>query len=350
MKRKHNLITLYLRPSICLSATMEQIAETFLEAQDDFHTLLQGEGCVEEFSDDIAEETVNRLLSLASTAQRTEEWYKQGQQVLSASQFATLFKSPRTRAQLVVEKAKVVLTPPSAPRLCCASMDIRPFDWGIRFEPVVKAIYEHTTKTRLADLGRLIHPTISGLAASPDGLVVEDLPESLQKRKGRFVEFKAPITRQINDQVPEDYMKQMQIQMEVGDVSFCDYFEVSFLSPYGLKEFIAPSDPLDLKGQLFLIGEAETDRPLRYEYPPINDFTWTPTLSETEVILETIPWFCKRTFLKTIPRSKCWFESVKPAMQRFWEDVEQARLGNFVVPESTRKKKEIICEVMDEPN
>jgi hypothetical protein len=324
---------------------MEQIGETFLNAQEHFKSLIEAESS--DFFN--ADEAVERLLSLLSTAQRTEEWYKQGQQVLSASQFATLFKSARTRAQLVLEKAKIVTTPLPPPRLCCSSVDIRPFDWGIRFEPVVKAIYESITRTRLADLGRLIHPTIPNLAASPDGLVVEDLGDK-DKRKGRFVEFKAPITRQINDQVPEDYYKQMQIQMEVGDVTLCDYFEVSFISPYGMKEFIAPSETENFvaKGQLFLIGELETDRPLRYEYPPINNMTWMPTLSQHEFILETIPWFCKKTFMKTVPRSKLWFESVKPAIQAFWEDVEKAKRGDFVLPESTRKKKEVVCEIMDE--
>ena len=90
------------------------------------------------------------------------------------------------------------------------TQDLNPFTWGIRFEPIVKQIYQALTGTRVVDLGRLKHKTDKRLAASPDGLIIEG-PD---QRLSRFVEFKAPVTRKILSIVPEDYMAQMQIQME----------------------------------------------------------------------------------------------------------------------------------------
>ena len=72
------------------------------------------------------------------------------------------------------------------------------------------------TNCQTTDLGRIRHPTEARLAASPDGIVVSG------DRTGRLVEFKAPITRVLNQKVPEDYFMQMQLQMEVTQVEECD--------------------------------------------------------------------------------------------------------------------------------
>jgi hypothetical protein len=46
-------------------------------------------------------------------------------------------------------------------------------------------------------------------------------------------------------------------------------------------------------------------------------------------------------------RDEVWFASLKPKIDEFWADVEKAKLGEFTVPESTRKKKEVVCEIVD---
>lgn len=294
---------------------------------------------------------VQALLDRPQMQQRSEEWYADADQILTASQFSTLFKSARTRGQLVLEKAGVTQKAPRSNRLACKAEDSSPFDWGIRFEPVVKQMYCDITKTDLAELGRLRHQTEKHLAASPDGLVVKDLSGSEMSRVGRFVEFKAPVTRVLTRKVPEDYYMQMQIQMEVGDVNTCDYFEVKFKSAYGKKQENSPhsvSDPY--YGIVLVIGSAETEEATRYEFSPLNVTSWSPsTLSEGEKVLQEIPWSSSDWWLVTVNRSKSWFESVKPAIESFWLDVEKARQGLFVLPESTRKPKQVVCLLVDEP-
>ena len=175
-----------------------------------FYGLTKEKFFMAEIAESPAEDSVSRLLGQASTAQRTLEWYKQGQEVLTASQFATILKGARTRGHLVVEKSTPITTI-SKKYLCVRTEDIRAFDWGIRFEPVIKQLYENITSSKVADLGRLIHPTDKNLAASPDGLVTDG------QKKGYLVEFKAPISRVITEEVPKDYWMQMQIQMEVAN-------------------------------------------------------------------------------------------------------------------------------------
>jgi len=87
------------------------------------------------------------ILARKSVEQRTAAWYAQAATVLTASEFYTIFRKTRARALLAHAKAK----PPTPEELAnkhslpltSASEYMSAFDWGIRFEPVVKQIYEH---------------------------------------------------------------------------------------------------------------------------------------------------------------------------------------------------------------
>jgi hypothetical protein len=289
---------------------------------------------------------IERLLSTPQIEQRTEAWYLDAAGLLSASQFNTILKSGRTRGQLVLQKAS--MEPPDSlqRKTCSLTKDLTAFTWGIRFEPIIKQVYQDLTNTKVVDLGRLRHPTDSRLAASPDGLVVEGPPECY----GRFVEFKAPVTRKILSVIPEDYMAQMQIQMEVGGVEQCDYLEVKFNSGYGSKPMLEEKDTgAKYYGILYLIGDAASAEPLRYEYGPLNDRSWTPTnLKDDEIVIEMIPWWTSEWYTTTVGRSRSWFASVQPAIASFWNDVEKARRDEFILPVSKRQKKDPVCMITDE--
>lgn len=332
------------------------ILSTFLNAYTDLAKLIQAKRFCTTTSWTEEERTANiqRLLQTPQIEQRTDEWYQDALGLLSASQFNTILKSGRTRGHLVLQKAAKEPIDQSQRRTVVLTQDLNPFTWGIRFEPVVKQIYQSLTGTRVVDLGRLRHSTDSRMAASPDGLVVE----GPSIRLGRFVEFKAPVTRKILSIVPEDYGAQMQIQMEVGQVEECDYLEVKFESQYGIKTSpvtIPSTNPSLVEkwffGHIFVIGSLETYEPVRYEYSPLNDTTWKPTLaSDNEVIVEIIPWWTTTWYMTTVGRSRQWFASVQPAIQAFWEDVEKAKQGTFELPASQRKAKETVCLIQpDEP-
>ena len=325
------------------------ILTTFLNSYADLAKLVQTKRfrTASNWSQEDRIANIQRLLETPQIEQRTEEWYQDALGLLSASQFNTILKSGRTRGHLVLQKAAKEPIDQSQRRTVVLTQDLNPFTWGIRFEPVVKQVYQSLTGTRVAELGRLRHSTNRHLAASPDGMVVEGPPIRL----GRFVEFKAPVTRKILSIVPDDYGAQMQIQMEVGEVEECDYLEIKFESQYGMKTppAVIPStnpslNPTWFYGHIFLVGSFETCEPIRYEYSPLNDTEWKPTLqSETECIVEVIPWWTTTWWLSTVGRSKTWFESVQPAMKLFWEDVEKAKQGLFELPVSQRKAKETVC-------
>jgi len=289
---------------------------------------------------DQRETNIARLLTQPQVEQRTDAWYLEAQNMITASQFSIILQDGLTRGRLVVEKASGNVDT-SQRKTVVQTMDLNPFTWGIRFEHVVKQIYCHLTNTTVKDMGRLKHRTDPRLAASPDGMVTEGPSE----RRGRFVEFKAPVTRKLLQVVPKDYIVQMQIQMEVGEVEECDYLEVKFNSSFGTKT-IQPHENPKYLGQIHIISKG--DIPVRYEYSPLNVIDWIPKLEEGEEILETVPWTTSEFYLTTVGRSRAWFASTQPAIESFWKDVALAKEGTFILPESSRKRKISSCMIVDD--
>lgn len=301
--------------------------------------ILQNNKRKREVSTDTAtKEVLDELINRKQIEQRTPEWYAQMSSILSASELGSLFASVRTRAQLVVSK-----TQPRAQRnqpLATPSDSMTAFDWGIRFEPVVKQIYQHKYDATIKELGRLIHPTYTKCSASPDGLIY-DCPNS--ERVGRLVEIKCPVTRQIDGTIPKDYYAQIQMQLHVTGLNECEYVEAAFSSKYNnIPEKIGPNL---YNGYVAVIrypeiSDATQNQEFYYIYSPVNTADdWTPEIRENEEIVEIIPWRLNHWHEQIVSRSEEWWSSIKPMIDLFWDDVEKARRGEFVVPESTRPSK-----------
>ena len=285
----------------------------------------------------VHKDVLDNLLNRKQIEQRTPAWYAQMTTILSASELGRLFASPRERGKLVMSKIESPL--PRSQQLATLSDHMSAFDWGIRFEPVVKQIYEFKYGTQLKELGRLIHETDPRCSASPDGLVY-DCPNGI--RTGRLIEIKCPVTREIDDNIPKDYYSQMQMQLHVTGLQHCDYVEAVFSSKYKSANNIKVEGPSQYNGNVILIRYAAStsDQEFYYVYSPINcSDDWTPDLREGEEIVEVIPWRLMDWSEHLVVRNEEWWLSLKPVMDAFWEDVGKARKGEFVVPESTRPAK-----------
>ena len=274
---------------------------------------------------------MDTLLGRPQIPQRTPAWYAQGKEVLTASEFATLFGSPRAFSQLVMSKVPVVAaaaTTPYTNRLACMTCEMGPFDWGIRFEPVVKQYLERIWGTQIAESGRLLHPTDSRLAASPDGLI---LAATDPRRVGRLIEIKCPITRKVGAGVPFEYWCQMQLQMEVTGVDECEYVEVKLQSIQKMETELSGGATPD--GFLWLIQAPSTV--MAYAYTEEERVTAEEAGWE---VIETIPWRVAEMWTKTVPRDHVWFSGTADVRDKFWNDVTSARAGTFTLPESIRPR------------
>lgn len=298
----------------------------------------------EQYSKEILDELLNRK----QIEQRTPEWYAQMTTIISASELGNLFASPRTRAKMVMVKTESY-RPRNQP-LAVQSDRMSAFDWGIRFEPVVKQIYEYKYNATVKELGRLYHQTDTRCTASPDGLVYDS---QNNEKTGRLIEIKCPVTREIDGSVPKDYYAQMQMQLHVTGLKICDYVEASFSSKYNNSNNNDKEGPGLYNGYIALIRYAEItedNQEFYYIYSPVNcDTNWIPEVKEGEEIVEIIPWRLQEWSEQVVTRSEEWWQSIIPIIDKFWEDVEKAKRGEFVVPESTRAPrapKEEKCMIM----
>ena len=290
---------------------------------------------------------MNALCARQQTEQRSAAWYEQATRLLTASELGGLTGSPRARAQLIMSK----LNPKErlSQTLAVPSAAMTPFDWGIRFEPVVKLIYEYKHRVEIRELGRLVSEEDERCSASPDGLLYSD---PTNERTGRLIEIKCPVTRVPDGKVPKDYYSQIQMQLHVTGLPSCHFVEAVFTSPYSspLKRpqllTFGPPEPT-LWGEILLIqtsvGDSHTDR---YEYGPVNGkAAWKP--SANEILLETIPWTLYRWSDQLVPQDPAWWPALKPTVDAFWVDVETARTDpSFLAPLlAPLKKKEEVCAI-----
>lgn len=302
-------------------------------------------GNTQPMEEDACFDHLDELLQRKQTEQRTPEWYAQMATILSASELGSLFASPRQRAKLVVSK-----TLPYQVRtqyLAVPSSRMSAFDWGIRFEPVVKQLYEYKYEATVKELGRLTHPLDPRCSASPDGLVYQcRSPE----RRGRLIEIKCPVTREVDHIIPKDYYTQMQMQLHVTGLACCDYIEAVFSSVY--NETSPREGPELFHGCIALVqySEVKNGQPYYYVYSPVNcEDGWQPRIENGEELVEIIPWRLLQWNEQLVKRSEEWWISLQPLMEAFWQDVEKAKRGEFTIPESTRppkRKKEETCQII----
>jgi hypothetical protein len=219
-----------------------------------------------------------------------------------------------------------------------------PFDWGIRFEPVVKMILHERWGAKILEAGRLVHPMDPLLAASPDGLILDAEDPA---RVGRLLEIKCPITREINQTIPFEYWCQMQIQMEVTGIDECEYVEVKIESNTRQGDLSGCSVP---DGYVWLFQNT-VDCKMSYAYDEVAKGS---CLAAGFDLIETIPWRLTTLFTKTVARDRAWFQGTASIRQQFWETVEKLRTGEIVPFEPKQKlkvsvSKQGVCLITPEP-
>jgi len=92
--------------------------------------------------------------------------------------------------------------------------------WGIDNEPIARSAYEIATGRVVSEVGFILHPTIEGAGASPDGMMPD-----------RGLEIKCPNTAThldtlLSGKIKKDYIYQMQFGMMCAGLDKWDF--VSF--------------------------------------------------------------------------------------------------------------------------
>lgn len=156
---------------------------------------------------------LERLRKLPKMEQRSEEWYKARNNMITASDFAQALGHGKFGTQKQFFEKKCGYEEDSF------NANNPALKWGIMYEQVATDAYAMKNGMKVYEFGLLQHPSIPWAGASPDGIT----------ETGVMLEIKCPWKRKITGEVPEQYFYQMQGQLDVCDLDECDYLECEFL-------------------------------------------------------------------------------------------------------------------------
>lgn len=284
---------------------------------------------------------VTRLPALPQSAQKSAAWHAESREMLSGHEFGPVcVGSPAEFTATVSKKCQPLgfveedAGESATVFLTSEEGNLSAFKWGWRYEPVARDLFEATLAggTVFDGLGRVRHPTLPRLGASPDGLIMSG------KKQGRLLEIKCPPTRTLDGKVPIRYYAQMQLQAEVCDVEAVEYVEVQFAAK--AKDQCSPEILKGVKkqapwmGVVAVVAESLDALPASYQYAysPLFPATaegyaqtmaWAP---DHGIALELSVWIVKDWYHQTVPRNRRWWADVGyPGYLRFWETVDAAR-------------------------
>jgi len=185
----------------------------------------------------------------------------------------------------------------------------------------------------VSDFGCIPHKTIDFLAASPDGIVIDDKSD----RYGRMLEIKNIVNRAITGIPKIEYWIQMQVQLEVCDLNECDFLETRFIEYADEEAFQIDAlvNPETQRGFMMLFMKMG-GQPL-YEYAPLNlspakypewqeemmeknkDFNW----------LKNIYWKLDQVSCVLVLRNKLWFAAALPALREIWRIIQEEKKSGY---------------------
>ena len=299
-------------------------------------------------------EQIEKLKNVIQPKQKSEEWYKLRNEILTASNIWKVFSSEAQQNSLIYEKC-------SLNKEFYHNTNINStLHWGNKYEPLSAMVYENITETKIHEFGCIINEKYPFIGASPDGIVVES--NIFSNRYGRMIEIKNIVNREITGIPKEEYWIQMQIQMETCDLDSCDFVETRFKEFLNEEEFYKDK-LLDMRGViLYFVQNSSSNNMPHYEYMDLNipiekeniDF-WIQykkeELKNTHTLYDVQYWYLDEISIVHVERNKEWFKSVVPKIESFWKIIEKERIEGY---EHRNVKKKIhkleFVEVINDEN
>jgi putative phage-type endonuclease len=266
--------------------------------------------------------------------QRTDAWHTKRGQMLTASE---IYKglpdaTPSQRHELIM--GKLVPREYTAPGL-----GPRALVWGTQFEPIAKNIYEEFQHTiEIVDLPCIPHPTVDFLGASPDGIILAK--DSTDKRHGKLVEFKCPISREFTEHtpVPTGYYHQMQLQMECTGIDECEYIEMQF-KELNYTDYVNCTAPI----KSFFAVKKQTGEVIYKDHRHDEEYiTWKERMigDQWEGYTTTF-WMLNNWRALTVKHQPNWLAINLPSLSQVWSEVLEYRKTG-TLPQSPKEKTMLV--------
>jgi putative phage-type endonuclease len=299
----------------------------------------------------ISKNQIHLLQSVQQSEQRSQEWYDQRNQLITASNLWKVFGTDSEYNQLIFEKCACLrersysLTLEDAPdtTIHIAKEYVNtgsPMHWGVKYEPLTIMLYEEKHAVSVGTFGCIVHPKYPYIGASPDGIVVS--PEEDNPLYGRMVEIKNIVNREITGSPSEAYWIQMQIQMETCDLDMCDFVETRFKEYESETAFWEEGDMQRKRGVLlYFLKMGGDDSTPQYKYMPldipltkkhVSEWIQSTKSSMYErgcILYETQYWYLDEYSCVLVERNHKWFEWAGPHIGDAWNIILKERVDGY---------------------
>lgn len=207
---------------------------------------------------------IKYLIEREYAAQRSDEWLKLRGKMLTASDVATAIGCNK------YEKPEDLILKKCGYKKFNGNFATA---HGNKYEDEARDKYCELYDEVCHEIGLFPHEKYDWLGGSPDGVT----------ESGRLVEIKCPLTRKIIEEVPEHYMPQLQLLMEILELEVCDFIQYK------------PAEVAWPEPEQFLVLTVERDREWFKKYLPVMDTFWKRVLHHREHGVEDILPKRKRT-------------------------------------------------------
>ncbi len=286
---------------------------------------------------------IAELLKIPQTVQKSEEWLRQRNSMITASDIGAVLGLNKNGDREGVLLSKV--------EPCFRQLNSPAILHGVKYEDVANMIYAKRNGVTVQEFGCIRHHTFPFVGASPDGIALET---------GVMVEIKVPSSRVIDGIVPPYYYAQIQFQLNTCLLDRCDFLECKIVE-YSEEEYEEDNFEGDYskhsngneKGYVAEIFNKETGS-TSYEYSPIGLYgeeleVWKESIIQkypikmmaNKIFSSFTPWYLDHVSCVPVYANSEWFHAVIPSVKSFWDDVEKYRvLGIEKCKEYVKKCRE----------
>jgi putative phage-type endonuclease len=292
---------------------------------------------------------INYLRSKPQPEQRTNDWYKFRHNLLTASNAYKALSTQSAINNLICEKCQPLKQiDPENPEVVKSVNINSPLHHGQKYEPLSVMIYEQKYNTKVEDFGCIQHDNYNFIGASPDGINVDENSPLF----GRMLEIKNVVSRVINGIPKKEYWIQMQLQMEVCDLDYCDFLETKFIEYESENDY--KSDNESTKGVILYYSNG-TSVP-HYVYQPLgmneeDSEKWIEEHIENVegnmTWIKTIYWKLETYSCILVERNRSWFEHNIGQFGNVWNIILKERVEGHEhrLPKKKTTKNDVELEL-----
>jgi putative phage-type endonuclease len=290
---------------------------------------------------------IDYLRSKPQPEQRTNDWYKFRHNLLTASNAHKALSTQSAMNNLICEKCQPLKQiDPENPEVVKSVNINSPLHHGQKYEPLSVMLYEQKYDTKVEDFGCIQHDNYDFIGASPDGINVDKSSPLF----GRMLEIKNVVSRLIDGIPKKEYWIQMQLQMEVCDLDYCDFLETKFVEYDSENDYKLDNE--STKGIILYFSNG-THAPY-YLYQPLglneeDSEKWVEehieNLEENMTWIKTIYWKLETYSCILVERNRSWFDNNVGQFENVWNIILKERVEGHEHRLPKKRVKKIDAEL-----